>query len=71
MELGMNRGEEEGIKFARVKRRAVDKDGKPIGIPRNNTILDSRQYEIQYADGNTAVLTANIIAEKLMAHIPI
>ena len=24
MELGLNRGEEEGLKFARVKRRSVD-----------------------------------------------
>ena len=41
MELGLNRGEEEGLQFARVKRRAVDEDGKPIGIPSNNPILDS------------------------------
>ena len=46
MELGLNRGEEEGIKFAILKRRAVDEDGTPIEIPSNNTILDIRQYEI-------------------------
>ena len=43
MELGLNRGEEEGLQFARVKRIALDEDGKPIGIPGNNPILDSRQ----------------------------
>ena len=69
MELGLNRGKEEGLQFARVKIREVDEDGKPIGIPSNNPILDSRQYEIEYADGNTAVLTANIIAENLMAQV--
>ena len=52
-----------------VKRRAVDEDGKPIGITSNNPILDSRQYEIEYADGNTSVLTANIIAENLMVQV--
>ena len=61
MELGLNRGEEEELKFARLKRRAVDEDGKPIGIPSKNPILNSRQYKIEYLDGNTAILTANII----------
>ena len=69
MELGLNRGEEKGLKFARVKRREVYEDGKPIGMPSNNPILDSGQYEIEYADGNTSVLTANIISENLMAQV--
>ena len=69
MELGLNRGEEEGIQFERVKKRAVYEDGKPIEIPINNPILDSRQYEMEYADGNTAVPTANITAENLMAQV--
>ena len=69
MYLGLNRGEDEVLQFSRVKRRAVDEDGKPFGIPRNNPIVDSRKYEIEYADGNTAVLTANIIAENLMAQV--
>ena len=43
VELGLNRGEEEGLNFARVKRRAVDEDRKPIGTPINNPILDIRQ----------------------------
>ena len=41
MELVLNRGEEEGLQFSRGKRIEVDEDGKPIGIPSNNTILDS------------------------------
>ena len=41
MEIGLNIGEEEGLQFKRVNRRAVDEDGKPIGIPINNPILDS------------------------------
>ena len=69
MELGLNRGEEEGLNFARIKIRAVDEDGKPIEIPNNNLILDIQQYGIEYAYGNTAVLTENIIAENLMTQV--
>ena len=60
-ELGLNIYEEEGLQFERVKRRAVEEDGKPIGLTINNPIRYSQQYEIEYEDGNTDVLTANII----------
>ena len=33
------------------------------------TILDSQQYEHEYLDGNTAVLTEKILAENLMAKV--
>ena len=69
MELGLNRGEEEGLQFLRLDRRAVNEDGKPIGIPSKNPILDSRQYEIEYVDGNTSVVTAKTTAENLMAQV--
>ena len=62
MELAINRGDEEGFHHARVKRRAVDDDGKPVGRPNNNPILDSRQYQIEYLDGHIETMTANLIA---------
>ena len=62
-ELGINKGDEEGLNFARVKKRAVYEDGKPIVKPSNNTILDSRKYEVEYAYVNTAIMAANIIEE--------
>ena len=68
MELGIRR-DEEGLHHARVKRRAVDDDNRPIGRPSNNPLLDSRQYEVEYIDGTTDVLTANIIAENLLAQV--
>ena len=68
MELGIRR-DDEGLHHARVKRRAIDEDGKPIGRPSNNPLLDSRQYEIEYLDGTTEVLAANIIAENLLAQV--
>ena len=68
MELGIRR-DNEGLHHVRVKKRAVDKDGKPIGRPSNNPLLDSRQYKIEYLDGTTEVLVANIIAENLLAQV--
>ena len=68
MELGIRR-DEEGLHHALVKRRAVDDDNKPIGRPSNNPLLDSRQYEVEYSDGTIEVLTANIIAENLLAQV--
>ena len=66
MELGIRR-DDEGLHNAGVKRRAVDQDGRPIGRPINNPLLDSRRYEVEYLDGTSEVLTANIIAENLLA----
>jgi hypothetical protein len=57
MELGIRR-DDEGLHHARVKRRAVDKDGNPTGRPNNNPLLDSRKYEVEYADGNTEVIVS-------------
>ena len=64
-ELGIRR-DDEGLHNAKMKRRAVDENGKPIdengkpiGRPSNNPLLDSRKYEAEYADGNTEVLAAN------------
>ena len=43
MELGLNKGDEEGLHFVSVKKRAVYEDGEPIGKPINNPILDRIQ----------------------------
>ena len=49
--------------------RAVDEDGKTIVKPVNNPILDSRQYKVEYTDGSTEIMAANIISENLMAQV--
>ena len=36
--------------FATVNNRLKDKDGRLIGIASDNPILDTRMYEIKYAD---------------------
>ena len=68
MELDIRR-DDEGLHHARVKRRAVDQDGRPIGRPSNNPLLDSRWYKLEYLDGTTEVITANIIVENLLAQV--
>ena len=68
MELGIRR-DDEGLHRARVKWRAVDQDGRPIGRPSNNPLLDSRRYKVEYLDGTTEVLTANIIADNLLDQV--
>ena len=35
----------------------------------NNPLLDSRQYEIEYDDGYSEILSANIIAENLLSQV--
>ena len=62
MELGIRR-QDEGLHYTRVKIRAVDQDGQPIGRPSNHLLLDSWQYEVEYSYGTTEVLTINIIVE--------
>ena len=53
----------------RVKRRAIDSDGAPIGVRNNNLLLDTRLHEIQYLDGTLEHVSANVIAECLLAQV--
>ena len=38
-----------------------------MGVANNNPILDTRQYEVEFLDGQVEILTANIIAENIIA----
>ena len=69
MEIAMPRGEEGQLQHAIVKKRAVDRDGKPIGIANKNPLLDSRVYEVEYNDGSMEAITANIIAENILSQV--
>ena len=68
MELSLDRGGDQP-EFARVKKRLRDNNGRPIGVASDNPILDSRMYEVEYQDGHTAAIAANIIAENLFAQV--
>ena len=49
----------------RVKSRKRDADGNPIGWADANTILDTREYIVEFEDGDEAELTANLIASAM------
>ena len=69
MELGMPRGPDGELQHATVKKRAIDIDGRPIGIEDKNPLLDSRKYVVEYIDGTTEVISANIIAENILSQV--
>ena len=69
MEIALPRGDDDQLQHARVKRRAVDQDGKPIGQAADNPMLDTRKYIVQYLDGTVETLTANTIATNLFAQV--
>lgn len=69
MTVNLKREGESREHLATVKRRAVDDDGRPIGIANSNPILDTRQYEVEYLDGHNEVLMANTIAENILSQV--
>lgn len=69
MEVGLKRGEEGQIRRATVKRRAVDSEGRAVGSGHVNPLLDSRLYEVEYDDGSTEILSANLLAENILEQV--
>jgi hypothetical protein len=49
----------------RVVSRKQDVSGQPIGRAHSNPILDTRQYNVQFDDGEELELAANMIAESM------
>ena len=52
---------------ARVRGRKIRPDSSPIGKLNANPILDTCMYEVEFADGQTADLGANVIAQIMYA----
>ena len=69
MELSLRPSEEEAAHYARVKRRSLDDEGKPLGKPSNNPLTDHRMYDVEFLDGRIQTMSANVIAEKLIAQV--
>jgi len=69
MEIGLPRGPDGELQHATVRRRLTTDEGVPIGRAHSNPLMDSRVYEVEYLDGATEVLAANIIAENLLAQV--
>ena len=59
----------EGPDFARVTKRLKDANGLTIVTSNDNTILDTRVYEVKYVDGHKASLTANVIAQNMFSQV--
>ena len=55
--------------FARVRKRLKDANGLPIGTLHKNPILDTRVYEVEYADGHKASTAAIAITMTLFAQV--
>ena len=53
--------------IGRVKKRARDNDGNVIGRAHDKPILDTRQYVVEFEDGQEAELAANVIATSMYA----
>jgi hypothetical protein len=51
----------------RVVKRSRGLDSKPIGRAHANPLFDTREYEIEFADGTRDKYQANIIAENMFA----
>mmetsp|Transcript_26808 Transcript_26808/g.40563 ORF Transcript_26808/g.40563 Transcript_26808/m.40563 type:complete len:138 (-) Transcript_26808:449-862(-) len=69
MELAIGKDGHETPQFAKVTKRLKDHRGNPIGTAHDNPILDTRMYEVEYADGSKQALSANVIAENLFASV--
>jgi hypothetical protein len=57
------------LQQATVIARKRDRDGKPVGKRNENPLLDTRVYEVQYPNGATAEITANLIAENIYSQV--
>ena len=52
-----------------VKRRKPDVEDKAVGNMNNKPLIDTKSYQVDFSDGTTEVLTANIIAENILAQV--
>ena len=68
MELALDR-HDDGPEFAKVNKRLKDKYGRPNGIATDNPILDTRMYEVEYADGYKTAMKANVIASNSFSQV--
>ena len=69
MELGLPSQEDDSLMRAIVKRRKLNDDGNPIVNESTNPLVDTRAYEIEFIYGTTEIITANIIADNLLAQV--
>ena len=54
---------------ALVRSRALDANGNLIGKESLNPITNTRMYEVEFIDGTTETVAANVIAENLLSKV--
>jgi hypothetical protein len=62
-------GDSEDVQYGRVTKRLRDAEGRPIGTANNNPLIDTREYSVQFLDGHTEAISANLIAQHLYSQI--
>ena len=63
MEIGLPRDSDGTLEYATIKKRSLDSEGEPIGKLSKYKILDSREYEVEFVNGDTEHFTVNTIVE--------
>jgi hypothetical protein len=46
-----------------------DAEGRPIGRANENPLLDTREYEVEFLDGQVESMSANLIAQHLFSQV--
>ena len=69
MEIGLPHGGDNELIYAKVKGRALDSEEDPIGKESINPITNTRLYEVEFVDGTTETVPANVIAENLLLQV--
>ena len=67
MEIGLPHGGDDALIYAKVKGRALDSEGDPIGEESLNPMTDTRLYEVEFVDGTIETVPANVIVENLLS----
>ena len=62
-------GDSEDVQYGRVTKRLRDAEGRPIGTANDNPLLDTREYSVEFLDGHTEAIAANLIAQHLYSQI--
>jgi Reverse transcriptase (RNA-dependent DNA polymerase) len=57
------------LQFGKVIGRKRDKDGRLIGKPNSNPLLDTTLYDVELADGHIEAYAANQIAESIYSQV--
>ena len=69
MDLAPPKRGEPDPQFTRVTKSLHDVNGLPIGKASDNPVLDTRMYEVEYADGKKSASFSNLISENMFAQI--